>query len=431
AAPSGPCVVPIDDAETRVRVSDASRRACVVVARLLEAQPPTITHEALLAGPANGSPFSFEEDVYCRLKPRAKQGGSLKFRCLRTNAENQLYDEDGDLVPNAADFDADDHLLDANSSKILNENGKPRKGDELRVKYFTGAYPDGRYREMFTETVVSNLFWALGVPVDNVYLPASVRCFGCAADPFGQMVPQKSSTPQIFPLASIKRPLEGRKISVPRRSGFLGLGGRYDHGFGFDEIDDLVSSAAQSRRVEVEVHALALNLVAYNNTHAYQNDLVCSKDEWDKETGECRDVVAYVSDVGGTLGGAQAFVVSGEDPPDMLHHPRGEFMTFSRGSVFDDRENCTLYYRIGGVRRVTEAARQVMDERIRGRLSHEALRIIFEKASIHRMEKRVTDRVAAQYKLQEGPELARAVQRLWADEMQRRLQEVLTARCPS
>ncbi|MGQ0642624.1 MAG: hypothetical protein ACT4P6_17925 [Gemmatimonadaceae bacterium] len=350
---------------------------------------------------------------------------------MRTNAENQLHDEDGNLIPEAAGLDADDSLLDATGAKILKANGKPRKGDELRVKYFTGAYPAGRYREMFTETVVSQLFWALGIPVDKVSMPATVRCFGCSGDPFGQLTPQQSSTPHVFPLASVKRPLEGRKIAVPRRSGFLGLGGRYDHGFGFNEIAQLVATASHARRVEVEVHALALNLVAYNNTHAYQNDLVCMKDEWDKQTGDCRNVVAYVSDVGGTLGGARAIVAPGEDLPDMMDHPRGEFMTFSRGSVFADRATCTLYYKIGGVRRVSEATRQILDQRIRGRLDHDYLRIVFEKAHVHRMEKRVTDRVAAQYKLQDGPELHRAVQRLWADEMYRRLQEVLNARCPN
>ena len=203
-------------------------------------------------------------------------------------------------------------LLDAQGMKVLDDDGKPRDGDELRVKYFTGPAPAMRYREMFTETVVSRLFWALGIPVDRVYMPASVRCVGCSADPFGQKVASPSLTPQLFTLASVERPYDGKTISITRSKWFLGLGGRYNHGFGFDEIGSILPDLAPSRRVEAEVMAIALNLVAYSNTHSYQNDLVCRKGGWDKATGECSDVVAFVSDVGGALGGENGLVGRGD-----------------------------------------------------------------------------------------------------------------------
>jgi hypothetical protein len=70
-----------------------------------------------------------------------------------------------------------------------------------------------------------------------------------------------------------------------------------------------------------------------------------------------------------------------------------------------------------------------MEGRIRGRLDRERLRIVFETARIHRMEQRLNALVAAEYELEPGPELDRAIQLLWADEIASRLDEVLSARC--
>jgi hypothetical protein len=400
------------------------------MAQLIEVDVPLASDANLRAGQPSDVPFSASDDVYCRLKPRAETGGSLKFRCMRTNALNQLYDDGGELVPHAAGFDAGGNLLDSAGVKMVDKEGNTREGDELRVKYFVGPVPAMRYREMFTETVVSRLFWSLGIPVDRVYMPASVRCMGCTATPFGQKVPALSSVPQVFTLASVEHPYDGKSISMTRSKGFLWFGGKYDHGFGFDEIGKTLVDLPPARRVDAEVMAIALNLVAYNNTHSYQNDLVCRKGEWDKESGECSDVVAFVADVGGTLGGETAWWVDGMPSPEMKRHPRGDYVTFSHGSVFADATGCTLRYPIGSVRSVSEGARRIMADRIRGRLGREQLRIIFDAASIHRMEPQVNATVATALSLPPGKELDRGVQLLWADEMLKRFDEILSRGCP-
>ena len=429
---SGPrCVVAIKADSANIKVTNASRKACLPMAQLIEPGVPDATDDNLRAGPPSDFPLGADAAIHCRLQPRPESGGSLKFRCMRTNAQGQLYDGGGELVPSAVRVDAGGDLLDAQGMKVLDGDGKPRDGDELRVKYFTGPAPAMRYREMFTETVVSRLFWALGIPVDRVYMPASVRCVGCSADPFGQKVASPSLTPQLFTLASVERPYDGKTISISRSKWFLGLGSRYNHGFGFDEIGTILPDLPPARRVEAEVMAIALNLVAYSNTHSYQNDLVCRKGGWDKATGECSDVVAFVSDVGGALGGETAWWVEGMPAPEMKRYPRGDFTTFSHGSVFADLTACTLRYPIGSIRTVSEASRRVMDARIRGRIGREQLRIIFQAASIHRMEAQVNAAVAVQSSLQPGPELDRSVQLLWADEMLKRFGEILSRRCPS
>jgi hypothetical protein len=429
--PTGSCLVPINAGATRVVVNEATRRACVGQARLLEPEAPSISDDLLRTGPPGKVTFASTDTVYCRLRPVPKRGGSLKFRCMRTDSSNRLYDREGRIVPDATSFDADGNLLDAQKKPIFEPNGNPREGDELRVKYFRGEWPEVRYREMFTETVVSRLFWALGIPADRVYMPASVRCFGCGKEPFGQQTPEPSTEARTIGLASVKRPYEGRKIFVVRKSGFLGLGMTYDHGWGFREIGHSLPNATESQRIENEVLAVALNVVAYHNLHSYQNDLRCRPNAWNRQTGECSDPVAYISDVGGTFGGARAHHVVGDDEPEMLLHPRGDYITFSQSRVFDDAKRCVLHDPIGDVYQISEWARQVLDERIRGKLGREQLRIIFEQAHMHRLDKRVNELVLTTLKARPGPDLDRAVQLLWADEIAQRFDEILTAKCPA
>lgn len=423
------CLVPINEGDRRVEVTESSRQACVAMADIIERQLPDLTEDALRAGPPSSRSFRSDEDVHCRLIPRPEGGGSLKFRCMRTDPQNRLYDDEEELVPQAVTFDDDGVLLDGNGAPILKESGKPREGDELRVKYFVGAEPDARYREMFTETVVSQLFWAIGIPADRVYMPSSVRCFGCSPNPFGQARPDSASAPQMFRLASVERRYEGKRINVGRRRGWLGLGGSYGHGFGFGELENLAGSGDKDRRIATEVLATALNIVGYNNLHAYQNEMVCRKDKWDKDTGVCEESVAYVQDVGGTLGGRRARALPGVRKSGMTNYPRGDWPTFSQEGVFGDAARCRLFYEIAGVDELSEDGRLAFDKRIRGRVGMEELLVIFEKANIHRMDSRVTELVATQSGLPPGRELDRRVQRLWAEEIDRRLREVQQASC--
>jgi hypothetical protein len=401
------------------------------MAQLLEPDLPDLSGDALRKGPPSSRPFASDEDVYCRLVPRPESGGSLKFRCLRTDSTNRLFDNDGELVPEAVNVDENGSLLGRDGKPLLKENGKPIEGDELRVKYFLGDEPEARYREMFTETVVSHLFWALGIPVDRVYMPASVRCFGCSPDPFGQMHPDSATTPQLFRFASVERRYDGKRINVDRGKWYLGIGGTYGHAFSFGELAGLAASGSTERRIETEVLAAALNIVGYNNLHAYQNELVCRKDKWDKESGVCEESVAYVQDVGGTLGGKRARILPDVPKSEMKNHPRGDWPTYSQERVFKDAGRCRLFYDIAGVEELSEAGRLALDRRIRNRLGMRELLVIFEKANIHRMDSRVSRLAASRSGLPPGQELDRRVQYLWAEEVDKRLREILQARCPN
>jgi hypothetical protein len=424
-------VVAVDGPERTVEVTEESRRACVAMARILEPELPQLSREALQAGPPSARAFRSDEHVYCRYVPRKEDGGSLKFRCMRADSSNRLYDDDGELVTEPATFNGDGVLLDAEEDPIVDADGKPREGDELRVKYYLGPEPEARYHEVFTETVVSHLFWALGVPVDRVYMPASVRCFGCGPDPFRQTGPALTTEPQVFQFASVERRYDGKRINVDRRRGWMGLGGGYGHGFAFGELEGLAASGGPQRRIETEVLVALLNVVAYNSPSSYQNELICRAGEWDKETGVCAEAVAYVQDVGGTLGGEKARSLPGVPPSGMKNHPRGDWPTYSQDRVFRDADECTLSYEIAGVDQLSESGRQAVDRRIRGRVGLDELQLIFEKASIHRMDPRVTAIAAAQSGLSPGPELDRYVHGMWAGAVDRRLRELLDARCPA
>ena len=426
------CVVPIDASDRRVEVTEESRRACVAMADVIEPRLPDLSLDALRKGPPSARPFGSDEDVYCRLAPRPEgQGGSPKFRCMRTDSRNRLLDEDGELIRAAVTFDGDDVLLDASGQPLQKENGKALKGDELRVKFFLGPEPEPRFREMFTETVVSHLFWALGIPADRVYMPASVRCFGCGPNPFGQLKPDSARAPRVFRFASVERRYVGKQINVERRRGWMGLGGGYGHGFAFGELEGLRASGTRQRKSEIEVLVTALNVVAYNSPSSYQNELVCRSGKWDKKTGVCTESVAYVQDVGGTLGGEKARSLPGVPLSEMKNHPRGDWPTFSQERVFRDAARCRLSYDIAGVEQLSEAGRKAVDRRISGRIGMEELLVIFQKANIHRMDARVTAFAMEQSRLPKGPELDKHVQRMWAEVVYARIREVLDARCPA
>jgi hypothetical protein len=346
----------------------------------------------------------------------------MKFYCLRTDSLNRPLDESGAPIPGATDFDDDGRLLNASGDRLRGEDGRSIDGHELHVKYFNWAEPDPRHREMFTETVVSRIFWALGVPVDRVYMPASVHCFGCTAHPWVQE--QIADTSATFQLASFKVAFDGKKISTDRGDGFLGLGGRYDHGWSFRDVSRFTT------RVEAEVHALALNLVAYNNYHSIQNDLRCRNGAWDPHTGSCHDVVAYVSDVGGTLGGVDPVRLPGDDRPVMPSHPRGDFITFAHGSVFDDPARCELRYGVGDVDQVTEEGRKAFVARAEGRIERDHLLTIFEAARIHHMDSHANEYIRRREGLDPDADVAAVVQRAWADALHARLKEIANGRCP-
>jgi hypothetical protein len=425
------CVVPISGPEGTVEVTEQSRRVCVAMAQIVEPELPLLSSEALRAGPRSEHPFRSDEDVYCRLIPRIDDGGSLKFRCMRTDDRNRLFDKDGKLVTAPANFDGDGLLLDMEGQPILDDEGKSRKGDELRVKYFLGESPGARHREMFTETVVSHLFWALGIPVDRVYMPASVRCFGCGPNPDRQARVDAALEPRTFRFAAVERRYEGKQINLDRKRGWMGLGGGYSHGFAFGELEGLAKSGSRQQKIDTEILITALNIVAYNSPSSYQNELICRPGKWDKETGVCTESVAYVQDVGGTLGGEKAHSLPGLPRSEMKNHPRGDWATFSQDRVFRDVARCRLFYDIAGVEQLSEPGRQAMEKRIRNRIGMNELLVIFEKAHIHQMDAHLSNLVGTQTGLPPGRERDRAVQRLWAEEIDKRLREILDARCPA
>jgi hypothetical protein len=110
------CVVDIDDGPRSVEVTEETRRACVVIADIIEPELPTLSVESLHAGPPSEHAFRADDHVYCRLVPRPEQGGSLKFRCMRADSANRLYDDRGTLVATLAPHGA--------TSNILPQNGK-------------------------------------------------------------------------------------------------------------------------------------------------------------------------------------------------------------------------------------------------------------------------------------------------------------------
>ncbi len=378
------CVVPVNGAQ----VTEASRRKCVENARSIEAEPPTDpTEEMVRLGPPSKDPIRPDEIVYCRLKLHPKSEASLKFRCLRTDAEGRL----------------------------LHKDGTPEKIDELRVKYFTGQFPAPRMREPFTESAGSRLFWLLGFPVDSIYRPSAIRCFGCGPDPFNEQRVFDYAKYTEFRNASIKRKYEGKTIETSD-----------GQGIGFTEV---LGIQTRSKRLqdEFDAYLLALHWIGVENVPPFQNRLLCRQDGWD-EAGACADPVAYMSDIGNSFGNSFGKF----DARVRTGNPRGDLIAFRTIPVFRDSVRCEIRLNPSRpvYREVSEVGRRLFLERA-DQLTRELIHIALESSGFDsRMDPIANATVAAENGVsRQDPALNAHVTRAWVAELLKRRDEIARVRC--
>ena len=127
----------------------ANRMQCLNQARFLlpTVDANTVNSEEFrkqLIQPQNkNSNLVNDSTVHCRFVYQKQNGDSAKFRCARTNEQNQFYSNKGDLVASAVGVftDEDDAFLaDQNGQKINDfskKDGKEKflKADILKVRY--------------------------------------------------------------------------------------------------------------------------------------------------------------------------------------------------------------------------------------------------------------------------------------------------------
>jgi uncharacterized membrane protein len=382
-----------------------TRTECLRMASVWEAQPQGLTPDDVLAGPPSSLRFSSADEVYCRLRPTPRHENSLKFRCLRTDSSGALFNAGGALVPQAAEADAQGHLVDAQGRVIQDSKGRPQEGDELKVKYFIGQYPEPRYREMFTENAGSRILWMLGLPTDRNYLPTAVHCYGCGPDPFNEEQAFDYKIAHRFELASIKRRLEGKTIET-----------KEGEGFAVPDLRGLIEGDP-ARIAELDAALLAVHLIGMEHVPYYQNRLACRKGALNKQTGQCGETVAYFSDIGGSFRREGS---GGE---------RGNLLGWRGNRVFEDASSCTIYADETMYPRVGEAGRRLLAERLQ-KVTRPLVRAAFAAARMDRMDAEANAQIARESGAN-GKGLADRVIDAWTDEVMKRREEILGARCPN
>ncbi|OFZ28981.1 MAG: hypothetical protein A2622_12845 [Bdellovibrionales bacterium RIFCSPHIGHO2_01_FULL_40_29] len=323
------CMIPNE--KSSVDFLKSNQKNCLIQARFLGEQPVRSDAKFFesLVTPSTKSSLLNNTAVHCRFIYQQQNGASSKFRCVRTDSDNRLFDSRGELVAEAFTLisDGDDIFLgdELNRKLISSVTGKPRKAQVLKVRY---SKWDGRHIENYTSSAASRILWALGVPAHSHIMTEKIICFGCEKDPFrGQKQPLKKGGQfalQEFPEASIEFKFDGKRMYSP-----------LEKPWDWKQVNSLLPYASEQKRIEVEVFALITHFLTFTSTNSLQNALVCvQKSKIDESV--CDDVVAMSHDIGAAFG-TRIGTLRGKD------HPRGDIQAYRKNTIFK-KGTCQFNY---------------------------------------------------------------------------------------
>lgn len=409
--------------------------------------------------------------VFCQYyHHKFDDSGSAKFRCARTNQDGVLYNDKGELVPEAKTVSTNEmgltinlngeniqveegHLLDQSGRLITKTDKKGQqklvKADELKVKYFIDNDQTGgsasrrdvklqldanisviinntsenskfisniRWNEVFTEIASTRVFSALGLPADYMFPMKQVVCFGCSPHPFEQKnVDLKRNA--IFNTVAIERRYLGKKIS---------------ESVSINEINQKYYPQ-WSENIQHDYEALALGaaLIGYFNASTSQNRMVCDKDSYNKAEDHCSKPIPMIQDVGSSWGG----MVSKFAMLQYMGNPRGVLSVYKKGSVFSNAKERILKIPFGdkdelqtGLKQISPEGLRKFKERLK-LLTPEVIQNIFEAARFDEMEPAQDSGFGDQataYRERSASEKKKIIQE-WSNALQKRINEILTA----
>lgn len=406
------CTVPEDD---DLGVDEATRRACLQIGAFTS-EPPKIAPSELFQGPPGKNKFNSESTVHCRFFAREQGGSSTKFRCYRTNENNILYNNDGELRPNAVRVGAhgaadEDLLYDARGALLKNAKGKPEKADVLKVRYSDGTE---RNRENFTSALAGHIMWVLGFPAERFYPVARVTCFGCAQNPFKENqtgpLPGGSSS---FNFATIEKKYQGPRIMKRRGN---------TKSWKWTEATALHPRREREHQVGYEELVLLANLFHIVEERGGQHVLVCDPNAFDKASKECARPYLMIHDIGAAFGNRIARRMSGAAKPN---NPRGDFAAYQKVRVLSS--DCELTLKAGGLTRVSEAGREAFVRRSTA-LTPQVLRAALEAAHFAHVDQAFRANIAKTQNLS-GPALDERVLEHWQKLIEEKFEQVRSARC--
>lgn len=446
------------DLEKPISHNDPNRISCLREARFLLPVPLKKTTEEIISGVKTEEPqIPANSQIFCRYFYRYQNGASNKFRCVRTNENNVMMSEKGQLVPDAVAIQdlmvsgklEEDVMVRADGSMITytSKKGevKPMIADVLKVRFKASleglksqtASNEWRHREAYTSSVATRLAWMMGFPSENYYPVNEVVCFGCDTDPWQngispQLVPIAHTN--VFPQASIERKFEGKRIMKAFTSNpklgktFINTPWRWDEYItNFKKLTDL-------QQHEIQVLALFINLVHTVEERGSQHVLVCEDENVIKSADGlnklCRSPIAGIHDLGSAFGNRDPKFVKNKN------HPRGDYQAYKNLNMFLDN-NCTLSSQPGkgpkkdlpGLQTVSEQARRDFVARL-DLVSRQDLLLLLQISNFHDVDLPFKRLVEKQTGLK-GDTLNSKVNELWVDLIFSKMDQFRQMQCPN
>ena len=312
------------DLDTPKERADEVRKDAL--ARATVCAPPAVPPSAAELG---RNPGPFPDPAVCRFQPSEPSGATPKFDCV---------------------FEG---------------------GEVLKVKY-------GKNPEIHSEAVATRLLAALGFGADQIYLVKTLRCFGCPVDPYSYTKTTVVDTRAFmdFHNVAIERRLPGKAIE-----------GKDKKGWGWEELDEAQATGRGASRAERD--ALRLMAVLLNNWDNRPDNqrLLCLPEGYPAEpSGHCGKALAYMHDVGGTLGKVQGTLkrVRGKGSEER----KLDVEAWRQVPVWKDRATCTvsiksprLHGASFGETTITEAGRRLLADRL-AQLSPAQMEALFAGALV-------------------------------------------------
>jgi hypothetical protein len=240
-------------------------------------------------------------------------------------------------------------------------------GEEIRVKYGNGP-------EIPAEAAATRLLRTLGFGADHITLVATLRCYGCPAEPFSTLKAVEVTRVEglfertvnydeyrEFDWVAVERKFAARPIETDRVEGWS-----------FFELDLIDASEGGAPRAHVDALRLMAVLLAHWDNKSENQRLVCLAREW-PEDAPCPRPFLLLQDVGATFG------------PVKL-----DLAAWEQTRVWEDRARCTVSMRqlpfegaTFGSATIREEGRRFLADRL-AQLSEDQLRELFESARFGR-----------------------------------------------
>lgn len=198
-------------------------------------------------------------------------------------------------------------------------------GEVLKVKY-------GKNPEVHSEAVSARLLSALGFGADRIFVVKTLRCFGCPVDPY--------STTKTTVIDDT-RFMDFHNVAIERRLPGRAIDGEKVEGWGWEELDEAQAQGRGASRAQRD--ALRLMAVVLNNWDNRKDNqrLLCLPEGYPPEKGgHCGKALAYMHDVGGTLGRVQGTLkrLRGQGSEER----KLDVEAWSQVPVWKDRATCTV-----------------------------------------------------------------------------------------